>query len=364
MQTFLIIVVIILLIPLLYLLTGFMPGRTLKPKNGRLYFIGLFNKILWVVIGSKSSAFIPLPLFFRRIQIELTWTEYEKVNETYQGGLQQYYNVEKRIGTKTEMTDLRQLEEHPIVVDTVMSDGYHISLVFDVTLDIFDAMALVPRKGFLTYVQQEFSDVVSPWIHGATTTNDAGQIVPKNDIDNILSLKVEEVKKYITFTIDDEECNLIDFLNTKKFEPYGFRIIELALKIGLPKESQKYFEIKNRQKNEEARKLELEAYEQSRSQERETFKNDATAEREVQEKDLEITKDYQKGIIKEVYKGQRKVAAAYDVDVLVLNGNNSSDNTANVKKVEDMTNGIVGTLIAHKRLQKREVKNESTTKEE
>lgn len=348
------IVQIISLVLVVYLLTGFLPGRALRGKKGRWYYIGAFNKILGVANGSTTFPIVPLPWPFRVIRIELTWTEYQKVNETYQGDIQRYMNVEKGIGTKIELTNLRHLEEHPIVIDVILKDGYEAALVFDVTLTVFDPLKLVPRKGFLTYVQQEFSDVVSPWAHD------------NKDIETILLVKIEEIEKDTTFELGENEngvlYNLRTFLDEKKFKPYGFCIKELSLKAGLPKNSQEYFNIKNREKQEGARLAELKAVELRRVQERETFTNDATTEREVQEKDLKVTKDYQVDIIEKIYTGKKEVAAAYTSEVLVINSGDSSKDEVQSTKV--LTDSLTAGLITHKRLSKVITVDSSTVESE
>lgn len=330
------------LAPAIWLLSGFSNG--LRPKNGRWYFIGTFDKIYGVVNGSSSFPIIPLPWPFKHIKLELTWTEYQKPDEVYKGKMRVYPNIDVVIGTKAEYTNIRHLEEHPIEVPAVLKDGYQVVLILDVTLEVFDPMLLVPRKGFLTYTQQEFGDILLPWIKAS------------KDLDSILELEIEEVRK-ITFDVYGETYNLETFLNKNKFEPYRFRIKELALKVGLTEETFDYFRIQNEVKKKEQEKELAEKNEIVREVQRKTAMNDADAEREIQKKDLAVTADYQKEIMAADYDGQAKVAGSYKVDVLVLNGNSGGKELSNA---QNMTNAVVGNLIAHKRMKN----NQNTNLEE
>lgn len=246
--------------------------------------------------------------------------------------------MDKGIGTKIEMTNIREIEEHPIVVDVILKDGYRATLIFDITLKVFEPLKLVPRKGFLTYVQQEFNDIVAPWAN------------KKKDIDSILQLEIEEVDKDVIFDIYGVKDSLRNYLDSKKFEPFGFRIKELSLRVGIPSESYSYFEIKNKKKHEEAELKRLKSVELRKKKEREIFRNDADNERSIQEKDLAVTGNYQTRIIKEIYDGQERVAGAYKANVLVLNGKDSKDED----ETKMLTSSIIGNLVDYKKMEKGE----------
>lgn len=331
----------ILLIPALWFLSGFL--NPLKPKNGRWYFISIFDKIVTHIGGSSSFPLIPLPWPFRHAKIELTWTEYTQNNEVYQGGVRVYKNIETSIGTKIEMTNIRYLEEHPIEVVGILKDGHQVVLILDVTLTVEDPRKLIPRKGFLTFVQQEFGDILLPWMKA------------NKDIESILELEIEELNQ-VEFDIAGKKWNIRSYLNEEKFKDFGFRISELSLKVGLTEETYEFFEIKNRAKKQEAEKALLEKTEETKKVERTIMKNDADTEREIQKKDLEVTAEYQKSIIKQVYDGKKEEAAAYKAEVLVLGGN--QDDNQDMVNAKSLTNAMVGNLVAHKRMEKKNEKNQ------
>lgn len=338
--------------------------NALKPENARWYYISVFNKII-LALDSKKIFFI-LPLFPPIIKvkpIELTWSEYKKTGKVYHGEIKEYENIQTSVGVRKELTHLRELEEHPIIVNVILADGYRADIIIDVVFEIFDPMKILPLKDFLIYAEREFIDIVSPWAN------------KKRNIDNIMKLNIETfsetiIKNFIAFQDDLEEDSEVDknisykkkpksyqlrsYLNEEKFIKYGFKINELSLKIGLPQQSIDYFEIKQRKKKEEAEAITLEAVELRKQKERIIFKNDADVEREIQQKDLDVTAKYQKTILNTYYQGRAKEAASYKAHTLFLNTKDSKED----ESVKRITDSITANLITKHKL---EDKNENKT---
>ncbi len=325
---------IILLMILIYIVSGFFGKRSLRVKNGRWYYIAAWNKILFAINGSRALPIIPLPWPFQHVQNELTWTEYKKVNETYTA-LTSYSNVEKAIGIKSELTDIRLLEEHPIEINVILGDGFETTIIFDTTLSVFDPMKLLPRRNFLPFVQQEFSDIVSPWAHR------------NHGIESILLVEIREVKEQICFLIDGTTYNIWDYLNKYKFEEFGFCIKELSLKTGLDGKAKDYFGIKNQEKDEIAKIGLFQKIEDRRAVQRLTFTNDAATERAAQEKDLDVTKLYQIDVMQADYEGKSKVAASYKASTLIIN---STGDESNNQGARNLANTTTAALVARQTL--------------
>ncbi len=324
-------------IPLcIWILSGFLFGNALWVKNGRIYFIAFGDKVWWSIKGTESlSPIWPLPFPFRVVKQELTYTEYVKHGRNYDL-IESYENVEKAIGTITESVHLREIEMHPIVIEVVLNDGYKIPLILDTTIHINTPRKILPLKEFMTYIQQEFSDVLSPWANKDMT------------IESIVQQTTENIRGIDVDLENGGQMKIIEYLNKKKFEMYGFSIGEISYKAGLTNESKKYFAIRQAKKEKIAEKDLLIQIEENRNVERATFKADADTEREVQQKDLVVVREHQKALLTEIYNGQERVAKAYQASTLIINGGGSGDKDA--KDLQQLTTQVMANLITNKQL--------------
>ncbi len=276
----------ILSLILLYWLSGYLPGRPIKPKRNRWHAWGPFNQI-WGFIDGDEKSFLPksMPWPFNSVFFTLTYNKFIEgdINATlptksadgktitYSRARTEIIGIKNPIQTRTEeVTRLRKTEIHPYIVEVTLPKlGGTFYLVFTLKIKIKNPMKVLTMDEFLVFVGNQLNDRVYPWaiayeaelfksnsllpIEEQTSTIMDAIIGLNIDNDSAIKIKVEKPDG------STEELTLRSYMN-KVVREYGGVIPDFSLDVGYDEEIKKILDLRNKQNQEkEKRKNEINA---------------------------------------------------------------------------------------------------------
>lgn len=298
------IVLILLIVILGYWLSGFLPGRPIKPKRNRWHAWGPFGQIWGFIDGDKKS-FLPksMPWPFNKVFFTLTYTQFVEDGKldarddekSADGKKISYYKASNISGIKKqvrtvneEITRMRKTEIHPFIVKvTLPKTGGTFYLVFTVKIQIKNPIKMIRMEEFLVFVGNQLNDAVFPWaVQLEKTIVEANAMVPIEQvtdtvIDALLGLK-----------IDTDESIMIGSKTLKGYmnivvKEYGGVIPDFSLDVGYDEEIKKILDLRNKQKLEAENRKNEEKISLTRDVTRARDKKDGLQKIELEKKELD-----------------------------------------------------------------------------
>jgi hypothetical protein len=297
------IVLILLIVILGYWLSGFLPGRPIKPKRNRWHAWGPFGQIWGFIDGDKKS-FLPksMPWPFNKVFFTLTYTQFveDEKNEAHEKNsadgkkISSYKasnisGIKKQVRTvNEEITRMRKTEIHPFIIKvTLPKTGGTFYLVFTVKIQIKNPMKMIRMEEFLVFVGNQLNDAVFPWaVQLEKTIVEANSTLPIEQvadtvIDALLGLK-----------IDTDESIMIGSKTLKEYmniviKEYGGVIPDFSLDVGYDEEIKKILELRNKQKLEDENRKNEEKISLTKDVTRARDKKDGLLKIELEKKELD-----------------------------------------------------------------------------
>ncbi len=330
-----IIILIILSSILLYVLSGFLPGRVMKRKRNRWQAWGFFGQIWGYIDGDKKRILpVPMPPGMGPVFTSLSRTE-----EVEDGKLEEWkgkskegktitYNkaieipgIDKPIRTVVEeVCRLRKIESHPYLVKVPLpKTGGTFYLVFTVKTKIKNPNKTIKFDEFLLFVGNQLSDRVRPWVIDWEATAEARHPGVERSalidmiIDEIIGLKIDDDDS-IKFMFNGKEINLKAYMNLVVGE-FGGEIADFSLKVGYDANIAEILRLRLEQKLELERQKDEQNKSLTRNIVRERELADANQDRELDQKYMDDVAIPQ---LEAQAEAQKKANSAWQVDVLTL----------------------------------------------
>ncbi len=252
---------------LLYWLSGFLPGRPIKPKLNRWHAWGPFGQI-WGFINGDKRSLLPksMPWPFNKVFFTLTYNQFfddgivtaheEKSADGkkiyYHAAGPTIYGIKKQVRTVTEeVTRIRKTEIHPYVIRvTLPKTGGTFYLVFTVKIRMKNPMKMLKMEEFLVFVGNQLNDAVFPWaVELEKTIASTNATLPPDEVVNTI------IDHMIGLKIDTDDSIMIGSKTLKEYmnivvNEYGGVIPDFSLDVGYDEEIKKILDFRNQQKIE------------------------------------------------------------------------------------------------------------------
>ncbi|MBP6857781.1 MAG: hypothetical protein KBC11_01110 [Candidatus Pacebacteria bacterium] len=330
---------------ILYWLSGFLPGRAIKPKNNRWHAWGPFDQIWGYIDGDKKSFLTKsMPWPFNKVFKSLTYNKFvenlkieDLPKKSKDGKTIRYGTVQQILGTKKpiititeEVTRLRKTETHPYAIEVILPKaGGTFYLVFTVKVEILNPMKTNDMDDFLIFVGNQLNDAIYPWavkwektlasINIATNPSITKEELQNLIIDEMIGLNIDDDNS-IMLNFGKGEINLRKYMN-KVIQQYGGYIPDFSLDVGYDDKIESILKIRN-EKTVETEKVGLqEKKNKTRDKEREKEKADELQIIELGKKKLE---DVTVPLLQAQADAHKKINKGFKAKTLVLGDTKTS----------------------------------------
>jgi hypothetical protein len=314
MATFMIILLIIGILIIGYISTGYAPNRVLKTEVGHIYYWGIGKRILGSIrIQNKKSgkkvpwwlSNIPFPIGFQRIFVPLKWTEAvpaSRMSEKIPGTNEDKFKNPRPLGPSAQImfTDRNELVPSLKIYEKVdydipirSMDGYKFNYVFTIFFEIIDDMGPIGRPDFKLVGQVDLQTNVAPWAYG-------------KNINEIMSTNTDDIKTCSTF---EGGVQIMEFLD-QKVGPLGCKTHSIALKIISGQDAEAYFD-KRQVAEQTIQDIENQkAFEALQVEQRITKLNDAENDAAVAATEFKAYTEPIENFLGKIYEGEKGIKEA------------------------------------------------------
>lgn len=325
---------ILLILLLLWRLSGYLPGRPIRRKKNRWHARGTFDQVHGFIDGDKKS-YLPEPMAYpeQKVFFLLIYPEFvedgrkEAHTKKSSEGKDiicseaiEILGIEKPIRVVTEeVTRIRKKESHPYIVTVTIPKVGIFYFVFTLTMNVHNPMKMLEMDQFLLFIGRQLNDAVYPWgvklqekislKYSHLNEAEAGIRI----VDEIIGLNID-TDDSIMLNIKNKTINLKDYIN-EEAEPYGTDVADLSLSVGYDGNIKKILDKRNAQVVQTQETLLQTEVDKTR---------DVTRKIELKDNEQEISLDkkhlLEVGIpaVQAEAKAQKEVAAAWKVNTLML----------------------------------------------
>lgn len=245
-------IIILLSLIVIWFLAGYLPGRSISPKNNRWQAWGPGTQI-WGYIDGDKPKFLPYPmppgfhLQYRELKYsqDAEGTNLEKHEDKSKEDKPIVYHKADVINGLTpirwvteEVNRLRKEEIHPYLIPIDMpASGFKFYLRLLTTIEVNDPMQTLKLDQFLVMVGSELKDAAGPWGPAQEETWAGAANLNINDPAHQSQIKNLVVTKMLALKIDEHSCITINGIPLMKYmnsriKKYGIEIIEFSLNVG------------------------------------------------------------------------------------------------------------------------------------
>ncbi|MBP6904871.1 MAG: hypothetical protein KBB91_02350 [Candidatus Pacebacteria bacterium] len=327
---------ILIIVFILYYLSGYLPGRPIKRKKNRWHPWGAFGQIWGWIDGDKKSL-LPdsLPWPFRKQYFNFTYNQYVEKGEGIErhetksdDGKKILYHaatvipgIKKPVRTVVEtLTRIRKTEIHPYVISPVTPrSGFTFHLCFTAKIKVMEPMDTTKLDDFLVFFGNELNDAVFPWAKkfeekcwGKETDRDKAV---NKIIDCMIGLRIDVDKSIVI-----DRLPLKAYMQ-KKIDEYGLVLSEFSLDVGYDKAVEEIL-LARASQTKQAEKTKLqEKLNETRKKEREMEFDDETQEILL---DQNRFNNVQKPTIDALKEMQKEANGAWKEGVTLFQGDNDA----------------------------------------
>ena len=363
------IALIIGLLLLGWLLSGYSRKRRLETEVAGLYFIGIGQNAIWLIDSDKLwwiFKIIPLPRPFRRIPPRLKWTEWvdslKRVNEkiiNLQTGEEEdkFKDIDKFedgingfLGYRDEFVPfIKKFETVSYNIQVESGDGYSFNLIPTLTYNITDAANVIRIPSFKMLGNRQLENKLPAWAY-------------KRTIDEIKTTDADLIKDPNCGIIVEDGKDLITDFNEKNTK-LGFPIDvdKVGLKIIEGKSTKNYFALRQENRENLQKIINMESEKTLRSKKREIEKDDADQENKIMEDRLNSIYKGLQPMMHTIFAGKAYVQAQRPN--VMVEVNNEADDTG--EKMFEIVGDVIKSVHNNsqsKTNQKKEEKNDENAR--
>jgi len=356
---------ILAVLPVAYVLIGYAPERVLKTQQGFLFAVGIGDNILFFIDGDHVPwflSYIPLPPPFKQIWIRMQWWE------VVEGESKKTAKITNRdtateepkykdmvvfptdqntfMGLRNEkVPSIRKLEPVGYDLEVISKDGYTVYLLVTFIFRIHWPMDVIKIPNFKMIGKMETLNKMKIWAQTKELEEiHIADIAMIADPDNGILVK----------NSDGIYVDLETYLDDEHFFPLGFEIEKKGWKIVNSKEGKEYFTLKNEARKYAQQQANALAYGILREAELKIEKADADQQNKIMEDAAKNLRLGIKDLIKDIYAGKTKVAAANPY--LLVKVEHEADELGETLIKEFLNKlSIVGDTTSSKHFKKEEV---------
>lgn len=347
----------------------------LRPAKNNIYLVGAGNNPWFPINGNFIPwflSFIPLPRPTRIIPIELEWWEWvdekgkmdDTVGNTIGGNRKDDRKYKEKmtfemypngfIGKRKEwVPSLKVLEGLATAVEVLTSDGYTLYLIIGLVLRVNDAMKFAERPIIKMVANKEIETLLLNWafnrnveqIHN-TNVND----IKNPDTGILISLPDDSPTKRSRIDLDE-------YLDQKYFLDLGCQNDDIFFKVIDSKESKRFFQLKQKQKEQKQLTENAKTVGETREAERAVELEDALQENMIIEDRYRSMQKGVKDLLADIYLGEAMVEGQRP-NLLFESNRSTSKAAETLLSHTDEVLKSLHTSTSAKKFEKQEVKDE------
>ncbi len=307
-----------------WFLSGYKAERRLNARVAELFFIGIGERVLWVIDGDKLPwvlSVVPLPYPFKKIPIHLKWTEWvdgkhrkdEKViNLQKRAQEDKFKDVDDLdgedsgfLGFRDEFVpSLRKFETAAYKIQVESKDGYDFYFIVTLVFIISDAMKVIRIPSFKMLANRQLENKLPAWAVEKTFLE-----IKKTDADIIKNPNGGII-------VEDGNDLVTDF--NHKFAHLGFSIDpdKVGIKIIEGKNAKNLFKLQQQGRELQQKTMNVGEESKLRDAKRKIEKSDADQENTIISDRIGAVHTAIEPIMDGIWKGKANVAAQHPLTLV------------------------------------------------